>query len=174
QFGLFARAHRPASSRVFKTFTPRNSADGQPWLATASSVNRFNGTAWELVEGLPETLALSEAEVAVSSLNVDNNGQLWTTFRTVGQGAATFAAASGQWHTVSCPISGPASPYIRHITQTARLRIRNRFRRNNRYTHFILFCRTNFSLSRMFDQQTFLSIKKEQTKVRSTFYTAKL
>ncbi|MCB8925984.1 MAG: hypothetical protein H6652_10210 [Ardenticatenaceae bacterium] len=113
---------RQAGASGWQTLTPPNDiptnalvdlliADGQPWLATASSVNRFNGTAWELVEGLPET--------AVSSLNVDNNGQIWTTFRTVRQGAATFAAASGQWQTVSCPISGPASPYIRHITQTA-------------------------------------------------------
>ena len=28
--------HRPASSRVFSTLTPRNSADGQPWLTGAT------------------------------------------------------------------------------------------------------------------------------------------
>lgn len=86
-------------------------ADGQPWLATANSISRFDGTAWELVEGLPET--------AVSSLNADNNGQLWVTFQTVGQGAASYDPASNAWQTVSCPVSGPASPYVRHIVQTA-------------------------------------------------------
>ena len=86
-------------------------ADGPPWLATANSISRFDGTRWELVEGLPET--------AVSSLNADNGGQIWATFASVGQGAAGYDPTSNTWQTVNCPVSGPASPYVRHIGQTA-------------------------------------------------------
>ncbi len=86
-------------------------ADGQPWLGTPKGVSRFNGTSWETVDGLPET--------AVSSLNLDNNGQLWTTFGSVGQGAASYDFANDRWQAVSCPVSGPASPYVRHIVQTS-------------------------------------------------------
>ncbi len=86
-------------------------ADGQPWLGSAAGVSRFNGSRWELaMADLPET--------AVSSLNIDRHGQLWATFNSVGQGAATYDAASDRWQTVSCPVSGPASPYVRHIVQT--------------------------------------------------------
>jgi ligand-binding sensor domain-containing protein len=85
-------------------------ADGQPWLGTSATVSRFNGTSWDRVADLPET--------AVSSLNTDSSGQIWATFGTVGQGAATYNLASENWQTVSCPVSGPASPYVRHITQT--------------------------------------------------------
>ena len=86
-------------------------ADGQPWLGTANSVSRFNGSSWALVDGLPET--------AVSSLNQDTNGHLWATFGSVGQGAATFDPISGDWQAVSCPVTGPASPDVRQIAQTA-------------------------------------------------------
>ncbi|MAU00314.1 MAG: hypothetical protein CL608_24500 [Anaerolineaceae bacterium] len=86
-------------------------AAGQPWLGSSAGVSRFDGTGWQMMmDGLPGT--------AVSSLNLDNNGQLWTTFNSVGQGAATYDLALGRWRQVSCPVSGPASPYVRHIVQT--------------------------------------------------------
>lgn len=85
-------------------------ADGQPWLATATGVSRLSATGWEVVNGVPET--------AVSSLTLDNSGQPWVTFTTVGQGAAFYNASRASWQTVSCPVSGPASPYVRHIVQT--------------------------------------------------------
>ena len=86
-------------------------ADGQPWLASANSISRFNGTSWELVDGLP-------AEQTISSLNSDSNGQIWATFGSVGDGAASYDPASNRWQTVSCPVTGPASPYVRHIAQS--------------------------------------------------------
>ena len=33
---LLRADHRPASTRVLSTLTPRNSADGQPWLTAAT------------------------------------------------------------------------------------------------------------------------------------------
>ena len=87
------------------------SADGQMWLGSSAGVSRFNGSAWELMtDGLPET--------AVSSLTQDSDGQLWATFKNVGQAAARFDKASDRWQPLSCPVSGPASPYVRHIVQT--------------------------------------------------------
>ncbi|WP_420643268.1 two-component regulator propeller domain-containing protein [Candidatus Leptofilum sp.] len=94
-------------------------ANGQPWLGSASGVSRFNGTNWEGVDGLPETPALSKVAVAVSSLNQDSSGQIWATFASVGQGAAIFNPNGDSWQTVSCPVSGPASPNVRQIMQTA-------------------------------------------------------
>lgn len=112
---------RQDSSGSWQSFTPPNDiptndlvdlviADGQPWLATATGVSRLSSTRWETVAGLPET--------AVSNLTLDNLGQPWVTFASVGQGAAFYNASSGSWQTVSCPVSGPASPYVRHIAQT--------------------------------------------------------
>ncbi|MBK8901041.1 MAG: hypothetical protein IPM53_07655 [Anaerolineaceae bacterium] len=112
---------RQDSSGSWQSFTPPNDipandlidlvlADGQPWLATATGVSRLDGTSWEMVAGLPET--------AVSNLALDNSGQPWVTFASVGQGAAFYDATSASWQTVSCPVSGPASPYVRHIVQT--------------------------------------------------------
>ncbi|MEZ4590893.1 MAG: two-component regulator propeller domain-containing protein [Chloroflexota bacterium] len=86
-------------------------ADGQSWLASAHSVSRFTGAAWQVVEALPEA--------ALSSLHSDNRGQLWATFGSVGQGAASYDPANGRWQTVSCPVTGPSSPYVRQIVQTA-------------------------------------------------------
>ena len=119
--GSAAGLLRQASGSGWQTFSPPNDlptpqitnlimANGQPWLGSAAGVSRFNGSRWELVEGLPET--------AVSSLSTDNRGQLWATFNSVGQGAASYDFTSNRWQTVSCPVTGPASPYVRHIAQT--------------------------------------------------------
>ena len=62
------------------------------------------------MDGLPDT--------AVSSLNQDSSGRLWATFGRVGQAAASFDPVSDTWQPLSCPVSGPASPYVRHIVQT--------------------------------------------------------
>lgn len=85
---------------------------GQPWLGSAAGVSRFNGATWELAtDGLADT--------AVTSLSRDNSDQLWATFGSVGKGAAWFDFATNQWQAVGCPVSGPASPYVRHMVQTA-------------------------------------------------------
>ncbi len=113
---------RRAGSGDWQTITPPSDipsheivnlviASGQPWLATPAGVGRFNGTGWEMVDGLPGT--------AVSSLNLDNNGRPWITFGSVGQGAARYDFAGDSWQPVRCPVSGPASPYVRHIVQTS-------------------------------------------------------
>src|SRR5690606_35172282 len=87
---------RQDSSGSWQSFTPPHEiasnnlvdllvADGQPWLATATGVSRLSATGWEVVNGVPET--------AVSSLTLDNLGQPWVTFASVGQGAAFYDAS---------------------------------------------------------------------------------